>query len=182
MRQTPGIAGILARLAHNRAAADALQASCRQMVPGLDVRRPGICDLRDGTLRLNCQSAAQANKLRQATPRLLMDLQRRNLDVNEIKLSVQPSTVPETGVGDTVRRMDGTSGINPGKSGGQAREEFNSLKLMKFSNELRNKLDKGVLLEAVDRLWRSASAKASTAQTSEQAGQQQHDKKRESDR
>lgn len=88
-------ASLLARLEAAREAAQIIAPICAEIAPDFDPLRPGNCDLRDGVLRLWLRSSAHSTKLRQATPRLLASLRRQGLEVNEIKVGVQPDRVRE---------------------------------------------------------------------------------------
>jgi hypothetical protein len=163
------MATLLARMANSQMAATALSALCKPLVPGLDLHRAGTCDLRDGILRLSCESAAQANKLRQALPRLLAELQRTKMDVNEIRLLVQPTKVPETGVGHTARGDKRMGSASPSISGNTPHNDFNSLKIQKFSRRLMTHLTSGPLRDAAENLLKSATGQRGKPSPSDQA-------------
>ncbi|SPE19362.1 hypothetical protein SBBP1_10018 [Burkholderiales bacterium] len=88
-------AALLARLAAAREAARIIAPICAEVAPDFDPLRPGNCDLRERVLRIWLRSSAHSTKLRQATPRLLASLHRHGLEVNEIKVGVQPGRVRE---------------------------------------------------------------------------------------
>ncbi|HYA65623.1 MAG TPA: hypothetical protein VEE84_02990, partial [Burkholderiaceae bacterium] len=88
-------AALLGRIAASREAARIIAPICAEIAPDFDPFRPGSCDLRERELRIWLRSSAQSTKLRQATPRLLAALQRQGLEVNEIKVGVQPRRVRE---------------------------------------------------------------------------------------
>ena len=90
----PVAASLLARIARARAAGDIIAAACAEVAPAFDPTRPGACDLQDRVLRLWPRSGAQCTKLRQTAPRLLELLQRRGLEVIEIRVGVQPGRLP----------------------------------------------------------------------------------------
>ena len=97
-------AALLGRLAAGREAARIIAPICAEVAPDFDPFRPGSCDLRERVLRIWLRSSAQSTKLRQATPRLLAALQHRGLEVNEIKVGVQPRRVRESFAADALNR------------------------------------------------------------------------------
>ena len=60
---------------------------------GVDFERPGLCELRDGTLRLAARSPAEKAKLRQSAPAMQRALAAHGFEGIEIKLTVQPCHV-----------------------------------------------------------------------------------------
>ena len=88
LADTPATASLLARVTASERAARAIAGTA--CVPGFDPLEPGRCELRDRTLHLRAPSPAIASKLRQSLPSLLGVLQRQGVEVNEIRVRVQP--------------------------------------------------------------------------------------------
>jgi len=86
--QASATASLLARVRASTQAARILAHAAT--IPGLDPLTPGMCELRDRVLWLRAPSSALAAKLRQYLPTLLVAMQRQGLDVNEIKIKIQP--------------------------------------------------------------------------------------------
>lgn len=94
LRDSPQAASLLARCEASRRAAEAIAPMCRALIGsdlGLDVLRPGACELRGETLWLTLPSPSHVAKLRQALPRLLSTLAADGIAVYEIKTRVQPA-------------------------------------------------------------------------------------------
>jgi hypothetical protein len=103
LNDAPSAMGLLARVATARKVAHIIAPLCADVAPQADILRPGCCDLRDGVLRINVRSSTQSTKLRQAVPRLLAVLQARGVEVSEIRVGVQPSSVRHVSPGDRVK-------------------------------------------------------------------------------
>jgi hypothetical protein len=92
--ETPTIAQLLSRVHASQSIARTLAAASPPIGGGFDPLRPGACELRGGLLLLTATSSAQAAKLRQECPRLQKLLTHQGLDLNEIKVRVQPAHLP----------------------------------------------------------------------------------------
>jgi hypothetical protein len=99
LRESPGAAALLARWEAAQAVSRVLTPLVRSVAPGLDLLAPGRCELRDGTVWIAVESAAESSKLRQATPRMLAALGSHGLRVYEIKTRVQASGTSYPGQG-----------------------------------------------------------------------------------
>jgi len=88
---------LLARVAQLRRIAQALSEALARLAPDFDARDPRACELKEDVLLLNARSAAQASKLRQGVPRLLLLLHQQGALHTEIRVRVQParSSYPE---------------------------------------------------------------------------------------
>jgi hypothetical protein len=106
------------------------------------------CLIRDGTLLVSVTSTAQAAKLRQAVPRLLLLLREEGFDLNEIRVRVQlaaaadPNAVPPP----ERRANDTPAGPLALPEGGQARSA------LEFSEKLALTLRPSPLRDAALRL------------------------------
>ncbi|MEW5882100.1 MAG: hypothetical protein AB1761_16850 [Pseudomonadota bacterium] len=92
--ETPAIAQLRSRLRASQSVARLLAAASPPIGGGFDPLRPGVCELRGGLLLLTATSSAQAAKLRQECPRLQKLLTQQGLDLNEIKVRIQPARMP----------------------------------------------------------------------------------------
>lgn len=92
--ETPAIAQLLSRVHASQSVGRALAAASPPIGGGFDPLRPGACELRGGLLLLTATSSAQAAKLRQECPRLQKLLTQQGLDLNEIKVRIQPAHLP----------------------------------------------------------------------------------------
>lgn len=99
LRESPAAAQLLDRWAASQAAAAVVAPLAADLAPGLDLRAPGACELRDGNLLLTVPSAAAAAKLRQIEPRLLAALAARGSAVYGMKTRVQAGATPYPGQG-----------------------------------------------------------------------------------
>lgn len=99
LRDAPGAASLLARWEASQAVSRVLAPVARSVAPGLDLHKPGCCELREGVLWIAVDSAAESAKLRQAAPRLLAELVSHGMQVYEMKTRVQAgnSTYPGQG-------------------------------------------------------------------------------------
>lgn len=88
LADAPATASLLARVSASERAARAIASA--PSIPGFDPLQPGRCELRDRILLLRTSSSAIAAKLRQSLPSLLGVLQRQGVEVNEIRVRVQP--------------------------------------------------------------------------------------------
>lgn len=146
-------AEIMHRFAASQRAARAISSECQRIVPDLEPSRCGVCDLRNGTLRLNARSTAQLSKLRQALPRLLTQLRQQGLDVSEIKLGVQPRPLSSSDRADPHSdRACGTA-----QTGVDLKSESNRKAAREFASKLALTLPESPLKQAVDRLLQSLS-------------------------
>lgn len=107
LRESPGAAALLARWETAQAISRVLAPLARSVAPGLDLLAPGCCELRDGTVWIAVESAAESSKLRQATPRMLAALGSHGLKVYEIKTRVQASGTSYPGQGREVGSSPG---------------------------------------------------------------------------
>lgn len=82
---------LLHKLREQQRLADIVAPAIAHLVPNFRPHEPGVCELRDGVLFVGAQSAAVATKLRQGIPGLLRLLHQSGVQVNEIRLRVQPS-------------------------------------------------------------------------------------------
>lgn len=94
LAEVPAVAQLLSRLQTSQSAARILAAASPPIGGGFDPLRPGVCELRGGLLLLTATSPAQAAKLRQELPRLQKLLKQQGLDLNEIKVRIQPAHLP----------------------------------------------------------------------------------------
>jgi hypothetical protein len=99
LRESPGAAALLARWETAQTISRVLAPLVRSVAPGLDLLAPGRYELRDGTVWIAVESAAESSKLRQATPRMLAALGSHGLRVYEIKTRVQASGTSYPGQG-----------------------------------------------------------------------------------
>lgn len=108
------------------------------------------CQIRKHTLIVFAASVAQAAKLRQRVPRLLAVLQERGLNLNEIRVRVQPGPSAET---DPVVR---TAPASTASNAAEARRA--TAATLAFADELARKLRPSPLREAAVRLARRLRA------------------------
>lgn len=94
LAEVPAVAQLLSRLQTSQSAARILAAASPPIGGGFDPLRPGVCELRGGLMLLTATSPAQAAKLRQEFPRLQKLLKQQGLDLNEIKVRIQPAHLP----------------------------------------------------------------------------------------
>lgn len=101
LRESPA-AALIARCETAQAIGRLLAPLARSVAPGIDLRAPGCCELRDGVLWIAVDSAAEATKLRQAAPRLLAALSSHGTRVYEMKTRVQAgdTSYPGQGTGE----------------------------------------------------------------------------------
>jgi hypothetical protein len=82
---------LLARIERTQRLGLTLAAAVARVAPDFDVRDPRAVTLKGDVLLLNAFSAAQAAKLRQAVPGLLLHLHQSGAQVTEIRVRVQPA-------------------------------------------------------------------------------------------
>jgi hypothetical protein len=99
LQDAPEAARLVARWQATQVAARCIAPLCEQLATGFDATAPGRCELRDAVLRLTATSAAQAAKLRQATPTLLEKLRAAAIQVYEIHIRLQPGITCYLGQG-----------------------------------------------------------------------------------
>lgn len=99
LRDTPEASSLLARWETSQAISRVLAPLARSVAPGLDLLKPGCCELREGVLWIAVDSAAEAAKLRQAAPRLLAELVSHGMQVYEMKTRVQAGNTTYPGQG-----------------------------------------------------------------------------------
>jgi hypothetical protein len=108
------------------------------------------CQIREHTLIVFAASVAQAAKLRQRVPRLLAILQERGLNLNEIRVRVQPG--PSAEADPMVRTTPASTASNAA----EARQA--TAATLAFADELARKLRPSPLREAAVRLARRLRA------------------------
>lgn len=84
-------ASLLARLDQIQRIGRTLAGAVSRVVPDFDACDPRAVALKGDVLTLNASSAAQAAKLRQAVPGLLLHLHQNGVQVTEIRVRVQPA-------------------------------------------------------------------------------------------
>jgi hypothetical protein len=84
-------ASLLARLEQIQRIGRTLAGAAARVVPDFDACDPRAVALKGNVLILNVFSAAQAAKLRQAVPGLLLHLHQNSVQVTEIQVRVQPA-------------------------------------------------------------------------------------------
>jgi hypothetical protein len=100
--------------------------------PNFDALTPGVCELRESVLVLTAGSPAQAAKLRQSLPQLLLVLVRQGFELTEIRVRLQPAQMSY--------RVE--SAGNPARSGVSSREygadqpSSNAQKALSLAEEL----------------------------------------------
>ena len=99
LRDAPGAASLLARWEASQAISRVLAPLARSVAPGLNLLKPGCCELREGVLWIAVDSAAESAKLRQAAPRLLAELVSHGMQVYEMKTRVQAGNTTYPGQG-----------------------------------------------------------------------------------
>lgn len=82
---------LLARVERMQRIGLTLASAVARITPDFDVRDPRSVALTGNVLLLNALSAAQAAKLRQAVPGLLLHLHQNGVQVTEIRVRVQPA-------------------------------------------------------------------------------------------
>jgi hypothetical protein len=178
LSDTPLAANLLARLAAARHAARVIAPIGSEVVPGLDLLRPGTVDLRDGVLRIWLRSSAHSTKLRQAAPRLLAALQGQGVEVNEIRVGVQLGRVRETPAAEARNRSGPTS-----KSGPMVVRDRSELDaLSSFSRKLVLTFPESPLGRAAARLGKAIDSQLARMRESDQPFQQQNREKQDTDR
>ena len=163
-------APLIARLAAARQAAQAIALICAEVAPDFDPMQPGACDLREKTLRIWVRSGAHSTKLRQSSPRLVASLQLHGLEINEIKVGVQPGRVRENPA-----RNARNSGFAPtGNDAITAITSANYLAALDASRKLALALPESGLRAAVDRLKAAIDARLARMRESDQSFEQQN--------
>ena len=140
---------LLARMEATRSAVAAIAATVADVAPDLDPTRPGAADLNGKVLLLNTTSAAQAAKLRQAIPRLLAVLHQQGLEVNEIRLRVQPPGPPAPDPALTEINLED-----------QRDRDDSRLAAARFAQELASRLPKSPLRAVAEAMQKKLSKKS----------------------
>lgn len=148
LAETPAAAALLARLQASQFAARALAAADPPIGAGFDPMRPGACELRDGLLLLTASSAAQASKLRQEFPRLQKLLTQQGLELNEIRLRLQPAHMSYREKASARAQVSGA----PSASSEPAQSPGDCAAALRFADELALTLKDSSLREAVEHL------------------------------
>ncbi len=173
---TPLAANLLARLAASRRAATAIDPICRNIAPDLDALAPGVCDLRDDVLKICLRSSALANKLRQATPRLLAGLHCNGLQINEITITVQPARVRENAPSDAKNSAEKP----PSGASAVLRNESDYLGSIAFSGKLAVTLPESGLRLAAQQMEAAMRARLARMRESDQTFNKQNQGKNNS--
>ena len=173
LTDTPLAASLLARLAAARQAARAIAPACAEIAPDFDPLRPGTCDLRGGVLRIWLRSSAHSTKLRQSIPRLLAILRSNNIEVSEIRVSVQLGTVREKRADKA--RITCPEGVYASERIPEERARIQ--KISNFSSKLALTLPDSELRRAIARFGVSIDAKLARMRDSDQSFDQQNRKK-----
>jgi len=169
LAQSEAGAALLQRYGASQRAAAAIEPECQRILPGFQPTRSGGCELRGTTLRVNAPQPAQVAKLRQASPRLLRLLQQQGLDVNEIKIGVQPRALSSS-----ERRAPAEVAIGPAVAAGSRRPMDSQTKpALAFARKLALTLPDSPLRNAAARLARSLSLGLARMRESDQPGDQQ---------
>lgn len=173
LADTPLTATLLARLTAARQAARAISPVCTEIAPDFDARRPGSCDLRGGVLRIWLRSSVQSTKLRQAIPRLLTALRSNGLEVNEIRIGVQPGRVRENGPGQARNTTPDALSAHPKGLTAYGHAE----KMLSFSRKLALTLPDSELRRAIARFGAVVDAKVARMRDSDQTFYEQNREK-----
>jgi hypothetical protein len=173
LTDTPSAAALMARVAAARQTALLIAPVCATVAPEFDPLQPGACELRAGVLRIRLRSNAHSTKLRQAIPRLLAALQGSGLEVSEIKIGVQPTSVP----GKDSAKAAVKRGAVPSRSGvvGQTAKSLGQLQA--FSRKLALTLPNSELRRAVVRLGAVAEVRLARMRESNQTFDEQDGEK-----
>lgn len=146
--ETPAIAQLRSRLHASQSVARLLAAASPPIGGGFDPLRPGVCELRGRLLFLTATSSAQAAKLRQECPRLQKLLTQQGLDLNEIKVRIQPAHLPY--------RDEATHTTQVRSGAGSPRQLADLTKNMsaalRFADELALTLSESPVRQAIERL------------------------------
>jgi hypothetical protein len=160
---------LLQRVSASQRAAAAIEPECQCIVPDFFPTRSGGCELRGTTLRVNAPHPAQVAKLRQASPRLLRILQQQGLDVNEIKIGVQPRALSSSA---RRSRIEAASG-RPAGANSRAQADSQVKPALAFARKLALTLPDSPLRRAATRLAESLSAGLARMRESGQTRDQQ---------
>ncbi|MFN7570107.1 MAG: hypothetical protein ACK5TK_01435 [Betaproteobacteria bacterium] len=126
-----------------------MAAAVAELTPDLDLTQPGRADLHGGTLLLNAPTSAAAAKLRQAVPGLLALLHQQGVEVNQIRLRVQPG-------GSAQSDPDVTQiSVEPETQTEQRRDAAR-----RFARELAARLPDSALRRAAERLQQKLDAQS----------------------
>jgi hypothetical protein len=148
LAEMPAVAQLLGRLQISQSVARTLAAASPPIGGGFDPLRPGACELRGGLLLLTAISPAQAAKLRQEFPRMQKLLERQGLELNEIRVRIQPAHLPypeQVINGAQVRAPDEAPSALPKRSRDVAAP-------LRFAEELALTLADSPLRDAIERL------------------------------
>ncbi|HYB52064.1 MAG TPA: hypothetical protein VED47_13235 [Burkholderiaceae bacterium] len=171
------VAGLLGRIKASREAARIIAPICAEIAPDFDPFRPGSCDLRERELRIWLRSSAQSTKLRQATPRLLTALQRHGLEVNEIKVGVQPRKVRESARNDAPN----SAALPQDEALGARATQSTYTSGLAFARKLALTLQDSALRRAAQALGRAMDAKLARMRELNQPFDKQDRKERDAD-
>ncbi len=170
LTDTPLAASLLARLSAGRRAARAIAPVCAEIVPEFDPLRPGACDLRAGVLRIWLGSSAHSTKLRQALPRMQAALRGNSLEVNEIKIGIQPARLRKAPAGDALNKPP--EAVNDRSTVDRRLREIHKIK--DFTRKLALTLPESELRRAIARLGHVAQAELARMRESNQPFEEQH--------
>lgn len=173
----PSTAALMARLAAARQAALLIAPVCATVAPEFDPLQPGACELRAGVLRIRLRSNAHSTKLRQAIPRIRAALRDSRLEVSEIKIAVQPSSLPGKALAGSVEKA-----VPSGPRVRQTRASAKSLnEIHAFADKLALALPNSELRRAVVRLRVQAEHGLARMRDSDQSFDEQSGKKNNAD-
>lgn len=110
-------ASLLARLEQIQRIGRTLAGAVARVAPDFDACDPRAVALKGDVLFLNAFSAAQAAKLRQAVPGLLLHLHQNGLQVTEIRVRVQPALTSYPEQPTMPERTDHPTTGRPGTEG-----------------------------------------------------------------
>jgi hypothetical protein len=139
-------AELLRKIAQMRQIAEIISPSLAQLTPGSGPLDPSMLLLKEDVLLIKARSSAHAAKIRQGFPGLLQLLQRRGVQVSEIRVRVQPDlpAYPEQG---TNSHADSAGARKPGSPPPVRREAA-----LRFAHQLASTLPDGRLRQSAARL------------------------------
>jgi hypothetical protein len=176
--EAPAAAALIARLQASREAAKVIAPACAQILPGFDATRPGICDLRSGSLHFLLPSGAHCAKLRQAAPRIAAVLRRNGFEVNEITTTVQPGRIPTSRQAQCMNQGAGDA-ISSRTS---VRSDGDLSNAMGFASKLAHTIPNSRLRQALLALEAACAARLARMRDSEKTLDEQNQRKRDTDR
>lgn len=148
LAEMPAVAQLVARLQISQSVARILAAASPPIGGGFDPLRPGVCELRGGLLVLTAVSPAQAAKLRQEFPRMQKLLERQGLELNEIRVRIQPAHLPyaeQVSSGAHACAADEAASAQP-------KRPLDVAAPLRFADELALTLGDSPLRDAIERL------------------------------